>query len=172
MRICAAELRHDLQARRALPGDDRGIVEARDDGRTALARDPRCNLLAALAAAVVQDNLGAFAARALDLHARRVGRHHNDSANAQPFRRDRDPAGVVAGRKGHDASRPFFGRKLQQTVGRAPQLEGTAGLQALAFKPQPNPAELAFNQGRAGHESIDPRRRIGHVLARDFMRSG
>ena len=42
---------------------------------------------------------------------------------------------MVAGGKGNDSARSFFRAEQHQPIRRAPQLEGTAGLQALALQP-------------------------------------
>ena len=154
----AAELLDDLEPDRALPGDDRRIVEARHHGRAGLVGDPRGDLLAALGPAVVEDDLGALAARALDLHLRRVGRHDDDRPDAEPPRGDRHAARVIARREGDHAALPLLRRELQQPVGRAPQLERAAGLQALAFEPDARARDLAFDQRRALDQAGDPLR--------------
>ena len=135
-----SELLDDLEARRALPGDDRRIVEARHDGRAVLGGDPRGDRLAAFGAPVVEDDLGALRPRALDLHLRRVGRHDDDRRGCRAASR-RWP------RPAHDCPRRRRRRrapappaiKLQQPVGRAAQLERAAGLQAFAFQPDAGP---------------------------------
>jgi hypothetical protein len=44
---------------------------------------------------------------------------------------------------------------LEQTVGRAAQLERAAGLKAFAFEPHPRLANLAFDQRRLCDQSRD-----------------
>ena len=58
--------------------------------------EPRGDLLAALAQAVVGDDFGAERERVPHLHARCVGWHHDRGRYAQQLRGRRDPLGVVA----------------------------------------------------------------------------
>ena len=87
-----------------------------------------------------------------------------------PTRRDRHPARVIARREGNDAPLPLFRRKLQQAVGRPPQLERAAGLQALAFEPYASAAHIAFDQRRALDLTGDSRRRFDDIFAGDHSR--
>ena len=57
------------------------------------------------------------------------------AADAEPPRGDGHAARMIAGREGDHAPLPLLRRQLQQPVGRAPQLERAAGLQAFAFQP-------------------------------------
>jgi hypothetical protein len=45
--------------------------------------------------------------------------------------------------------RALLGRKLEQSVGRTPELERAAGLQAFAFEPDSGSADLALHQRSA-----------------------
>jgi hypothetical protein len=62
---------------------------------------------------------------------------------------------VVARRESHDAVLPLFRRELKEAVGRAPQLESAAGLQALALKPDAGAVDFALNQRRAFDKAAD-----------------
>ena len=64
------QLLEDFEPGRALPGDDVRIVEAGHDHRALLGGDPGGNFLAALGTAIVEDDLGALRAGALDLQLR------------------------------------------------------------------------------------------------------
>jgi hypothetical protein len=55
---------------------------------------------------------------------------------------------VVAGREGHYSALPFVIGKLEQPVGRPPQLERVPRLQALALEPRPNAANFALDERR------------------------
>ncbi|MNR14505.1 hypothetical protein D3C85_1309830 [compost metagenome] len=67
-----ARLFQHLQPDRALTLDDEGIVEGRDQDGAAFRRDPGADGLAAFAPAVVEADLAAEGAHALDLHRRAV----------------------------------------------------------------------------------------------------
>ena len=108
--------------------------------------DPRRDRLAALCSPIVEDDLRALGASAFDLHLRRIGRHDDDRPNTEPLRRNRNATSVIARRKGDDAPLPLFGRKLQQPVGRAAQLERATSLQTFTFQPDARAADLALDQ--------------------------
>jgi len=75
---------------------------------------------------------------------------------------------VVAGGESDNAALALFGRQLQQPVGRAPQLERSASLQALAFEPDSNAADLTIEQRRLLNEAADTLRGFDDVLPRDL----
>jgi hypothetical protein len=104
----AAKLLDDLEAHRALARHNRRIVEAWDDRRAALRGDPRRYVLPAFGPAVVEHDLRAFAARAVDFHMRSIGRHHDHRPNAEPPGRNSDAARVIARREGDNAPRPLL----------------------------------------------------------------
>ena len=62
---------------------------------------------------------------------------------------------------------PLLGAKLQQPVGRAPQLEGAAGLQAFAFEPDAVALDLAFDQRRALDQTGDALGRFDDIVTGD-----
>jgi hypothetical protein len=72
---------------------------------------------------------------------------------------------VIARREGHHAALPLLRRELQQAIGRAPQLESAAGLQAFAFEPNSGVADRAFDQRRLLDLTGDSRGRFNDVLA-------
>jgi len=75
---------------------------------------------------------------------------------------------VVAGGESDDAAFALFGRELQQPVGRAPQLERSAGLQAFAFEPDSRAADLTLEQRRLLNEAGDTLRGFDDILPRDL----
>ena len=94
-----------LEPERALPGDDRRVVERVDEREAAVAR-PRLRGLEALlerGAADVDDR--ALAARGLRLGDRRVGGDEHLAAHAARGGRGGEALGVVAGRGGDHAAR-------------------------------------------------------------------
>ena len=121
--------------------------------------DPRRDRLAALGTPVVEDDLRAFSARALDLHLRRIRGHDDDRPNAEPAGRDSHAARVISRRESDDAPLPLLRRELEQAVGRAPQLECAAGLQALAFQPGSHTIDVRFRStafARRRRRSAEP----------------
>jgi len=61
---------------------------------------------------------------------------------------------------------------LEKAVGGAPQLEGAAGLQALALQPDFRAADVAFDERSPLDESADAGARLGDVVERDFRPPG
>ena len=57
--------------------------------------------------------------------------------------------------------------KLEQAVRRAAELECAASLQTLAFEPDTNASDLAFDQRRALDQPSNPLGGDGNVLRRD-----
>ena len=142
-------------AGRALSRHDRGIVKARDDDCAGFPGNPRRDRFAALGAPIVEDDLRAFCARAVDFHLRSVGRHDDDGPDCQSPGRNGDAARVVARREGDDAPLPLLRRKLEQSVGRSAQLEGAARLQTLAFQPDAGaPTSLSISGVRSTRPAI------------------
>ena len=168
-----AELLEDLEPDRALPGDDRRIVEARHDRRAASPRRCRAAIASRLSVrAVVEDDLRAFGARAVDLHPGASAGMTIVAANAEPPRRDRHAARMIARREGDHAALPLLGDQLQQPVGRAAQLERAAGLQAFAFQPDARAVDLGFRSAAFARPVPAIRcRGRQHVFASDFSAS-
>jgi hypothetical protein len=75
---------------------------------------------------------------------------------------------VVARRERDDTLLPLFGRQLQQAVGRAPELECAACLQALAFEPDSDASDRAFDQRGALDQTVNSRGGIKDVAAGDL----
>ena len=64
------------------------------------------------------------------------GGHHDDSRAAELAGGQRHRQTVIAGREGDDTACPIGSRQLQEHVRGAPDLEGAAALEVLAFQPQ------------------------------------
>jgi hypothetical protein len=67
---------------------------------------------------------------------------------------------VVSGGESDDAALPLLFRQLEEPIARAPQLEGPAGLEALALEPNFIPIRLGFDEWSAFDRSGDPLRRV------------
>ena len=67
------------------------------------------------------------------LHERRRHRHHDGRRNAKAGRVIGDRLGMVAGRHGDDAARPFGCRQRGQLGARAALLERVGDLEILVF---------------------------------------
>jgi hypothetical protein len=88
----------------------------------------------------------------------------------EPLGGDRYPTRMIARRKSDYAPRPLFGRELQEPVGGTAQLEGPSGLKALAFEPDFDAPNLAFDQRSAFDEPRDPLGRFDNVISGDDRR--
>jgi len=73
---------------------------------------------------------------------------------------------VIARRESDYSPLPLVRRKLQKTVGGAPQLERAAGLKALAFQPEAMSLDLALDQRRALDQALDAGSRFQDVIGR------
>ena len=100
------DLLEKLERRSPLPGDDRLVVERRHQDDAPLLDEPPRDRLAVLAPAVVEDDLGAVAARGGELQGRRVVGHDDRRGHAEVARRERHGLRVVPGGEGDDAPRP------------------------------------------------------------------
>ncbi len=78
-----------LEADRALAGDDRRVVERVHHRQAALGAPARARAARVVEGVAFEHDLGAEAARALDLHRRREARHHDRGRDAEPLRRGR-----------------------------------------------------------------------------------
>ena len=77
---------------------------------------------------------------------------------------------MIAGGEGDHAPLSFFRRKLQQAVGRAAELEGTAGLLRFAFQPDAGAVDIAVDQGSPLDFVPDSLSRRNYVFASDIWR--
>ena len=91
-------LRQHLERDRALAGDDVAVVERMDDRVAALGGEREAGDARVLEGVALQHDLGAEAARVLDLDARREARHHDRRRDAHALGVIRDRLRVVAGR--------------------------------------------------------------------------
>jgi hypothetical protein len=76
---------------------------------------------------------------------------------------------MIARRESDHAMLALLGGKLKQPVGRAPELERAAGLQAFTLEPDAGPGELAFDQRCALDQAGDARASFDELLPRDFV---
>ena len=127
----------ELEPGGALAGDDPRVVVRSDQRRPAALGDLRADRLARLARPVVEADLGAMAAGALDLDRRRVDRHDDGRGLAQEPRCSGHPLGVVAGRVGDHRIRV----ELTDRVVGAAKFERPGALQAFRLQ-QDAPADL------------------------------
>ena len=133
-----------LDAYRALAGDDQLVVERVDEGQALLVGELQRVLARLVEGVAVQHDLGAEAARALDLDHRRRQRHHDHRAQAQPLRVVRHTLRVVAGRRGDDAlDRLPDVDQRRQLVQRAALLERRGELQVLELQEDLRADDLA-----------------------------
>ena len=124
----------DFIADRALAGDHQQIVE-RVDEREARFGDERVAVGLRVGIAVaVQLDLGAHAAHRVDLDLRRGLRHHDDGAQPELARGERDALRVIAGAGGDDAAGALLGVEVRDAVVGAAQLEAEDRLQVLALE--------------------------------------
>jgi len=166
-----------LQADGALASDHGFVVEGVDEAQ-ALARCEHQRVVAGLVEVVaMQHDLGAEAARAFHLHHRGRHRHHDDGTQAQALRVVGQALGVVAGRRGDDATDRLAAIDHRgQLVQRAAFLERGRELQVLELQEDLRADDLAqraaLDAGRVQHLAGQPRsgsldvgERDGHVQA-------
>ena len=135
-------LRQHLERDRALAGDDGEVVERMDDGEAALLGELQAGDARVVEGVAVEHDLGAEAARVLDLHARGEARHDDRRRDAQPLGVVRDRLGVVAGRDGEHALGALGGGELGHLVERAALLERGGELQVLELEEDLAAADL------------------------------
>ena len=136
-----AALAHDLVPHGPLPGDDVKIVVRLDQRRPPLLRDALAERLARLAGTIVEHDLRPVAARARDLHRRRIPRHDDDRRYADELGGCRNRLRMVAGGVRHHAPGIRIRIELQQPVAGAPELERAGALQRFRLEQQA-PADL------------------------------
>ena len=131
-----------LERDRALAGDHRQVVERMDDGVAALLGELQAGDARVLEGVADEDDLGAEAARVLDLHARGEARHDDRRRDAHALRVVGDRLGVVAGRDREHALGALGGRELRHLVERAALLERGGELQVLELEEDGAAADL------------------------------
>ncbi len=125
---------HDLEADRALAGDDILVVVGVDERGARLLLETHGLVVRIVVGAGDKSHLGAEPARVLDLHDRGTIRHADDALDAHVGRGECDALGMVSGRAGDDALVERLLRKLRDLVVGAPQLEGAGDLQVLRLE--------------------------------------
>ena len=95
-----AGLFDQLDGRRALAGDDVGVIVGRNHDQAALCRDAAAERLAIVALAIVEDDLAAVSLGRLALDRGGVGRHDDDARDVEQLSGERDRLGVIAGGEG------------------------------------------------------------------------
>jgi hypothetical protein len=75
---------------------------------------------------------------------------------------------VVPRRESDDAALPLLVRELQQTVGRTPQFERAASLQAFALQPDSDAVDPAFDERRVLDQAGYPLARVDNVVMSDL----
>ena len=148
----------DLQAGRALAGQDPGMVVGRHDRGAGLLGDAHADLFAAVLDAVVQHDLGARGLGVGDLERGRVGRHDDGGLHAHQARGLGEALRVVARRPADDALLAVgLAHRGEEIVGAA-QLERAGALQALGLD------EEAPAQPRVDARVLEQRRADGDAL--------
>ena len=123
----------DLEADRALAGDDPRVVEGRDVLERASVADLRRHALALVARVGAAHDLGAVGGGARDLDGRGVLGHHDRGRDAEQRSGGGDALGVVAARVGDDAALDRLERGRGERVEGAAELERARALQALGL---------------------------------------
>ena len=125
----------DFEAAGGLAGDDLLVVVGRDDDVAVLAHE-FFGLGEALAGGDADvDDFGAEGERGGALDGGGVRGHDDDGLGADFAGGVGDALGVVAAGVGDDAAGDFFGRELEDLVGRAADFEAADGLQAFGLEP-------------------------------------
>ncbi len=116
------------------------MVIGRDQGQAPFGGEAVADLLAVFRVAVIENHLGAIAARGGDFDGGGVLRHDDHGLDAEQPRRQGDRLGMVARGIGDDAAGPLRVRELRQGIVAAAEFEGAHALQILRLE----------EQGRAG----------------------
>ena len=152
------ELVEDFEPDGALAGNHMTVVERGYDGGSGPGRKPGGNRHAVLGPAVIEHHVASVGAGAVDFDLRRIARHDDRRLDAEAPSRNRHALRMIAGGESHHAALAFGRVELEQAVARSAQLERAAGLQGLAFEPDPAARELRLDQWRSNHLPRDPRR--------------
>ncbi len=120
----------------ALSGDDQRVVERMDERQAAARREVAGERRRVTQLFAMQDHLRPVRLRVLDLHERRVRRHHDRDRYAEALAVIRHGLGMIARRHRDDAAPLLVDRQAQQLVQRAALLERGGELQVLEFQVQ------------------------------------
>ena len=165
-----------LERDRSLAGHHERVVVRPHEREPALLREPGADLLAALRPAVVRHDVGAVAARRVELRGRRVLGHDDRRARAEERRGDRDGLRVVAGRVRENAAPQRVLVERRDLVERAAELEGAAALEALRLdvdvRADPLVERPRGDDRRAVGDAGESLRRALDVLELDAHRQG
>ena len=136
-------LLEELEADRPLAGDDEVVVEGVDEHLVLGGLDLLRAVERFVEVRAVEDDAGAVAPGAGDLHQRRGLRHHDGGVNAEPLRVIGDRLRVVPGARANDAAAALFAGERHELIAGAALLEGARHLQVLELEP-----ELAARRAR------------------------
>ena len=153
--------RGQFQPDRALPGDDVGIVERRQQAVAVLRGEFGGEGLGLVVGLAVQAHRGAPMGDTGDLGVRRGLRHHRDRRHAQAIRGPGQALCVVAGGRGDGRAGIAAFARGQQRVHRAAHLVRAGALQVLQL--QPAAEALGVVQWRGIEVTTQPRLRRQHV---------
>src|SRR5581483_678484 len=137
------EILVDLEAERALSGDELRIVEGVNVGVAALGDELLGLLVRVVPDLPVQHDLGAVGLRRGDFRRRRVLRHAHDGMNAVNLRGERDTLRMIAGRRTDHAAALLLLRQIRELVERAADLVRAGLLEDLRFQPDVEAGPLA-----------------------------
>ena len=140
-----------LEADRALAGDDTRVVEGMDEDQPALGLDLHGAGIGLVVVLSVQDDLGAVPPRPRDLAQRCPGRHGDDRGDAEAGRVKGHGEAMVARARRHDAAASLVGTELEQGIRGAALLERARYLEVLELE----------EDTRAGHRRQRLRERAG-----------
>ena len=141
-----------------LPGDDQRIVERMHEDHPSLARQFMAPHLRIRVAVAEQHDLGPEIAYRIHLDLRSRLRHDDDRADLEMACGIRHSLGVVAGARGDDTARPFFGAQMRDPVVSAAQFVAEDRLQVLPLQ-----QDLVLQAARQAWCRIE-RRLLGHVV--------
>src|SRR5690606_29414653 len=146
-------LLEDLEGEPALTGHDIRVVERRDDDRARALGELGRRLQRLVDDMAVQHDVGPVVARGLQLRQRHTDRHEDRRADAQLARRERDPLGVVSGRRRDDAAGPLLLTQAREPVVGTAHLVRARALQVLCLELHGHPEQLGQEARRlhGGH---------------------
>ena len=165
---------NDLEAERALPGDELQIVERVHVGQPAIADELLRLLVGIVPDRAVQHDFGAVAARRRDLRRRRVLGHDDHRADAVDARGERHALRVIAGRGADDAAPALVLGKRHELVQRTADLVRPGALEHLRLEADVEAASARSASATTGaacdacaarHGAMPPRTPPGRAAA-------